>query len=166
MFKKSSVITHVAPLQQAESRDVDPTKIRVLVVDDDNASRAIMVAPLRLDGFQVTEADGIEPALACMRKAQFDVMVLDMCMPNPGADADDAGLVVLREVAKENARPNVIVFTPGISAQQARAARTLGAFIVLKKARDIRQLPIQVCAAWLRDEEALEEKNVSLPHIG
>jgi len=73
----------------------------------------------------------------------------------------DAGLVVLREIAKGEAKPNVIVFTPGLSAQQARAARKLGAFIVLNKARDLRQLPIQVCAAWLRRHEASEEKNAS-----
>jgi DNA-binding NtrC family response regulator len=111
-----------------------------------------------LDEFDVSEADGIESALASMRKSPFDVVVLDMQMPNPEGDADDAGLVVLREIAKGEAKPNVIVFTPGVSAQRARAARKLGAFIVLNKARDLRQLPIQVCAAWLRRLEASQEK--------
>jgi DNA-binding NtrC family response regulator len=140
---------------------VHPAEIRVLVVDDDDASRATKAVPLRLDEFDVTEADGIESALANLRKSPFDVVVLDMQMPNPEGDADDAGLVVLREIAKGKAKPSVIVFTPGNSAQQARAVRKLGAFIVLNKARDIRQLPIQVCAAWLRRLDASQEKSAS-----
>jgi DNA-binding NtrC family response regulator len=131
------------------------------VVDDDATTRAITAAPLRRDEFQVTEADGIESALASVRNSHFDVMVLDMCMPNSEGDADDAGLVVLRELAKREAKPNVIVFTPGISALQKRAARKLGAFVVLNKAQHLRQLGIQVCEGWLRGEEAREAKSRS-----
>jgi DNA-binding NtrC family response regulator len=133
---------------------VNPAEIRVLVVDDDNTARAEKVAKLRLDEFDVSEADGIDSTLTSLRKSPVDVVVLDMHMPNPSGDDNDAGLVVLREIATWEIKPNVIVFTVGVSAQHARAARKLGA-VVLNKAQDIRNLPIQVCAAWSDRQDSL-----------
>jgi DNA-binding NtrC family response regulator len=154
MIKKSTAAPHFVSLGRVPSTTVNPAEIRVLVVDDDNTARAEKIAKLRLDEFDVSEANGIESTLTSLRKSPVDVVVLDMHMPNPDGDENDAGLVVLREIATWELKPNVIVFTVGMSAQQARAARKLGA-VALTKARDLRKLPIQVCAAWSDRQDAL-----------
>jgi CheY-like chemotaxis protein len=105
VIKKSSAITHVAPLQKAVTRTVEAAEIRVLVVDDEHVSRAMKVEAMRLGGFDVTEADGIGSALASLQKSPIDVLVLDMQMPNPEGEPGDAGLVVLRAIANSAAKP-------------------------------------------------------------
>jgi len=144
----------IRSLGRIPSTTVELAEIRVLVVDDDDTVRATKVAPLRLNEFDVTEADGIESALASLRKSQCDVVVLDMHMPNRDGADDEAGLVVLREIATWESRPSVIVFTVGVSKEHTRLARKLGA-VVLSKARDIRKLPIQVCMGWSDRQESL-----------
>jgi CheY-like chemotaxis protein len=150
--------TPIRSLGRIPSTTVEPADIRVLVVDDDDTARASKVAPLRLNDFKVSEADGIESALISLRKSQFDVVVLDMHMPNRDGADDEAGLVVLREIATWDSRPSAIVFTVGVSKEHTRLARKLGA-VVLSKARDIRKLPIQVCAAWSDRRESLLGRN-------
>jgi DNA-binding NtrC family response regulator len=158
VIKKSSDAAHFVSLGRVPSTTVNPAEIRVLVVDDDNTARAEKIAKLRLDEFDVSEADGIESTLTSLRKSPVDVVVLDMHMPNPGGDDHDAGLVVLREIATWESRPSAIVFTVGVSKEHTRLARKLGA-VVLSKARDIRKLPIQVCAAWSDRQDSLLERN-------
>jgi DNA-binding NtrC family response regulator len=158
MIKKSSAPPHIVSLGRVASTTVNPAEIRVLVVDDDSTARATKIAPLRLDGFDVSEADGIESTLTSLKKSPVDVVVLDMQMPNSGGDNNDAGLVVLRAIATWDSRPNVIVFTVGATAQQARAARTLGAVAFLNKARDLRNLPLHVCAAWRQGHYDMESR--------
>ena len=54
---------------------------RVLVVDDDDAIRAVLAAALREAGFEVdAEADGPE-ALQRFRRARPDAVVLDLALP-------------------------------------------------------------------------------------
>ncbi|MGZ8784177.1 MAG: response regulator [Acidimicrobiia bacterium] len=67
---------------------------RILVVDDENKIRDLLAAYLRSDGFEVAEAsDGVE-ALAKIRRAEPDLVILDVMMP--GMD----GIEVLRELRK------------------------------------------------------------------
>jgi CheY-like chemotaxis protein len=55
---------------------------RVLVVDDDECSRATLDAILRRDGIDVVAASGGNEALACMRDGPPpDVVLLDLLMP-------------------------------------------------------------------------------------
>jgi two-component system response regulator PrrA len=53
----------------------------VLVVDDDAAIRRSLERGLRLSGFRVRTADGGQEALATVREAPPDVLVLDVSMP-------------------------------------------------------------------------------------
>lgn len=54
---------------------------RVLVVDDDVNIRKMMVAALRRDGYDFSEAANGREALDCMRSAHPDVVLLDLMMP-------------------------------------------------------------------------------------
>ncbi|PNG98770.1 Transcriptional regulatory protein PrrA [Streptomyces malaysiensis] len=77
---------------------------RVLVTDDDAAIRRSLERGLRLNGFSVTLADGGHAALAAMRDAEPDVVVLDISMPDLSgievcralrADGDDVPVLML-----------------------------------------------------------------------
>lgn len=55
---------------------------RVLVADDDDATRRSLHRGLRLSGYDVTLADGGRGALEVMRADRPDIVVLDICMPD------------------------------------------------------------------------------------
>jgi len=67
---------------------------RVLVVDDEKKIRDLLAAYLRSDGFEVAEASDGAEALAKIRRAEPDLVILDVMMP--GMD----GIEVLRELRK------------------------------------------------------------------
>jgi CheY-like chemotaxis protein len=78
---------------------------RILVVDDDRATRHIARAALVKAGFTVRVAkDGAE-ALARLRKSRFDLMLLDLWMPRLD------GLGVLDRVKRTKTRLKVVVMT-------------------------------------------------------
>jgi len=87
-----------------------PTKEkRVLIVDDDDAIRALLFTILRRRRFAVDGArNGIE-ALARLRSCVYSVMLLDLMMPMK------SGWDVLEELKKlpADARPMVLVLTAG-----------------------------------------------------
>ncbi len=61
-----------------------PVAHRVLVVDDDNAVRAMMKATLECKGFDVVAAASVTEALRLITTESFDVLITDLHMPNPG----------------------------------------------------------------------------------
>jgi CheY-like chemotaxis protein/anti-sigma regulatory factor (Ser/Thr protein kinase) len=78
---------------------------RILVVDDDRATRHVTRAALVKAGFSVRVAkDGIE-ALSRLRANKFDLMLLDVWMPRMD------GLGVLDRLKRLKARPRVVVMT-------------------------------------------------------
>jgi len=82
---------------------------RVLIVDDDDAIRALLFTILRRRRFAVDVArNGVE-ALARLRGCQYAVVLLDLMMPLK------SGWEVLDELEKlpVNTRPVVIVLTAG-----------------------------------------------------
>jgi DNA-binding response OmpR family regulator len=57
---------------------------KVLLVDDDDAVRAMMVATLERKGFEVVAAASVTEALRRITTERFDVLITDLHMPNPG----------------------------------------------------------------------------------
>lgn len=55
---------------------------RILVVDDDPSSRAAIGLWLKHCGFRVAIADGGASGLAALKDATFDLMIIDVFMPN------------------------------------------------------------------------------------
>lgn len=55
--------------------------VRLLVVDDDDAVRQILVDGLRLEGFEVAEAIDGETGLQALRRERPDALVVDYAMP-------------------------------------------------------------------------------------
>jgi adenylate cyclase len=54
---------------------------RILIVDDNETNRCILVARLRAEGYETTEAENGERALAVTREVAPDVVLLDVMMP-------------------------------------------------------------------------------------
>jgi DNA-binding response OmpR family regulator len=63
----------------------EPTAaLRVLLVDDDGAVRAMMNEGLQRKGFEVITASSVAEALAFITTQSFDVLITDLHMPDPG----------------------------------------------------------------------------------
>src|SRR4051794_24057727 len=89
---------------------------RLLIADDDAAIRLMLVAFLRRFGFQLRQARDGREALDEMRKGNFDLMIMDLMMPNV------SGWDVLRERERDRSllRIPIIVIT-AMSTNQAFA---------------------------------------------
>jgi DNA-binding response OmpR family regulator len=61
-----------------------PVAHKVLLVDDDDAVRAMMNATLERKGFDVVAAASVTEALRSITTESFDVLITDLHMPNPG----------------------------------------------------------------------------------
>jgi DNA-binding response OmpR family regulator len=74
---------------------------KVLLVDDDDAVRAMMNATLQHKGFEVVAAATVTEALKHIATENFDVLITDLHMPNPG----DGFTVV---TAMRHSQPNAL----------------------------------------------------------
>lgn len=68
---------------------------RILVADDDQSIRRLLIALLRHHGYETLEAQNGQEALAEMRAARPDLVIMDLVMP------DMSGWDVLRERAAD-----------------------------------------------------------------
>ncbi|MDZ4859860.1 MAG: response regulator [Candidatus Hydrogenedentes bacterium] len=111
---------------------------RVLVVDDDDGVREILAQALRRCGYEAELAkDGID-ALRAMESKPYDLVLLDMLMPNRD------GLAVLRELRGKPGAPPVIVMTGSAASGVREEASELGAHSFLQKPFELRTLLAEV----------------------
>src|SRR5215211_1368132 len=66
---------------EAESVSVDVPAGRVLVVDDDQLNRMLLTRSLEQEGHHVGSAASGQEALEILREKPFDVVLLDIVMP-------------------------------------------------------------------------------------
>lgn len=111
-------------------------KHRILVADDDRISRIIMTTNLEAAGHSVRgEADGAS-ALAALGQEFFDLVVLDLFMPD--MDGDQV-LEQIRANEALHALPVIIVSGDGDS-ENTRRCSSLGACGLLTKPVDPQEL--------------------------
>jgi CheY-like chemotaxis protein len=90
---------------------------RILVVDDDDAIRALLLTVLKRRGYQIDAAKNGGEALVRLERCRYALMLLDLMMPvASGYDV----LSRLRSLAPED-RPVVIVLTAGIEPHELDA---------------------------------------------
>jgi DNA-binding NtrC family response regulator len=100
---------------------------RVLVVDDDAPSRAVVSETLAREGYQLETADRYSSAMSAHEAEPFDIVVSDIRMP--GKD----GLDLLRDLREAEAAPLVILITAFGDMEGAARALQGGAFEYLSK---------------------------------
>ena len=128
--------------------------IRVLVADDESRLRELLVRELGRKGHEVEGVGDGEAALARLREAAYDVVILDMKMPRK------EGIEVLRDLGAFPEHPQVIVMTGFQEVATAVEAMKLGAYDSLTKPTKIEELEVVVRKAaekgqLQRDNQAL-----------
>jgi DNA-binding NtrC family response regulator len=118
---------------------------RVLVVDDDPASRRLLEVRLRPLECDVATAGNGEQALTAIRKDVPDLVLLDLQMPKMG------GIEVLRALRKEEINVPVIVITAHGSIETAVEAMKEGAYDFITKPVDANHFDIVVRKALERE---------------
>nr|WP_316641186.1 response regulator [uncultured Roseateles sp.] len=81
------------------------SRARVLVADDNRVNRLLLCRSLELMGHQVSSADNGRQALELLRRQPFELLLLDLAMP----ELDGFGLLQLRAVDAELREVAVIV---------------------------------------------------------
>lgn len=102
-------------------------KRRVLVVDDSAVARMLIREMIDASRFDVTEAmDGIE-ALRAIRSESFDVVLLDLLMPNM------TGVEILQRLLEMKDAPRIVVLSSDGQEQTVKRCLSLGAATYLHK---------------------------------
>ena len=112
--------------------------VRVLIVDDDPASRRLLEVRLRPLECDVATAANGEQALTTIRKEVPDLVLLDLQMPKMG------GIEVLRALRKEQMSIPVVVITAHGSIETAVEAMKEGAYDFITKPVDAQHFDIVV----------------------
>jgi len=120
---------------------------KVLVADDDDDLRAVVVEALRADGYTVVEARDGEEMLGLLAGAASDyalspdVIVADVRMPKL------SGLGVLAELRRAHVKLPILMMTGFAPDSVSVVAQRLGALGVLRKPFDVDDLRMAVMNA-------------------
>jgi two-component system response regulator HydG len=113
-------------------------KARILVVDDDDAHRAMLAALLAADGHQVSQADDGDVACREVERTFFDLVLMDMRMKRMHGDAAQ------KRMAEINPALPVVIMTAYASVRSAVEALKAGAQDYLTKPIDPEELTLLV----------------------
>lgn len=120
---------------------------RVLLVDDDRALAGVVAAALTEEGFEVVQAHDGKAGLDTFQKGQFDLLLLDVLMP----ELD--GLDVCRRVRKSSTVP-IIFLTSRADEIDRVTGLDLGADDYLSKPFSVRELISRIRAIGRRLQPA------------
>ncbi len=127
-----------------------PATHKILLVDDDNAVRAMMNVALEHKGFKVVPAASVTEALRHIATESFDVLITDLHMPNLG---DGFTVVTAMRHSQPNALTLLVSGYPDV--QSAMAAILLEADEILVKPFDIGMLADLVRERMLNRKSAV-----------
>ena len=99
---------------------------RILIADDDELVRAVLLMVARELAEQVVMVEGGQAALEQLRTQPFDLLITDLRMP--GVD----GLELTRFATRECPHTRVIVVTGFATPESERLVRELGAELIRK----------------------------------
>ncbi|MDP3283616.1 MAG: response regulator [Desulfobacterales bacterium] len=117
-----------------KKHNIQPDLIRLLFVDDEKDFVDVIAKRLSKKGFDVTKAFSGPEALQAMRKADFDIVVLDLKMEEMD------GIEVLKILGKMAPGLPVIILTGHGSEVSAREGVKCGAMEYLTKPCDFEEL--------------------------
>ncbi len=126
-------------------------KPKILVVDDEASHRRMLTVVLNAEGYETTEADDGETAVAAVEDRFYDLVLMDIRMAKMG------GIEALREIRTLSPGIPVVIMTAYASVNTAVEALKSGAYDYLTKPIDIEELKILVKKAL--SHTALEKEN-------
>jgi DNA-binding NtrC family response regulator len=126
----------------------------VLIVDDEAEIRESLETLLQLEGYTVASAASAREGLAMIGEHSFDVVLLDLALP------DKSGMDVLADLRLLNAQQAVIMVTAYGTVENAVRAMQFGATNFIQKPWDNEKLLADVRAAVARVKA--EEENIQL----
>jgi DNA-binding response OmpR family regulator len=122
---------------------------RILLVDDEQSIQTLLSYPLRKDGYHVTSAlDGSE-ALRRFEEGRFDLVILDLMLPQMG------GVEVCRQLRSRSQVPIIMLTAKGSETDKV-AGLEVGADDYITKPFSMREFRSRVKAALRRSRMAGE----------
>ncbi len=106
-------------------------KNRILVVDDEEALRTVLSSELEGEGYNVAMAADGEEAITILNSRDFDLILLDIKMPNVD------GFEVLKHVKQNKPATKVIMLTGFADLKNAIESKKLGAEDFVSKPYDL-----------------------------
>jgi diguanylate cyclase (GGDEF)-like protein len=111
---------------------------RILVVDDDEQTREILVELVATLGYETGAAPGGREAVAILRRERYDLVLTDLVMP--GMD----GLELVREIKAIRPDVPVVVITGYSSVRSAVETVRAGAFDYIEKPASLETIQMRV----------------------
>ncbi len=108
--------------------------MKALIVDDEKSIREITSIILNEAGFETEEAESFKEAANKITKESFDLLILDLRLP------DGHGMEILRRLRETGEKSEAIIITAFGSSETAKEALRLGAFDYVTKPFDISEL--------------------------
>ena len=121
--------------------------MKLLIVDDEHEFASALAERLLLRDFDTTVANTGIDALGHINSTTFDVVLLDLKMPDMG------GLEVLEKIKAHDPTVEVIILTGHGSAARDREGMERGAFDYLMKPIELSDLIIKVKQAYEKRQE-------------
>ena len=119
------------PLLQVQARQ----QPRILVVDDDENFRTMLLDLLETSGYMAQGAEDGETALALLREVTFDLLMVDLRIPGMG------GIELIRQARSLYPHARVIILTGYADKESAIDAASLGVADTMEKPiRNLRAL--------------------------
>ncbi|WP_018139958.1 MULTISPECIES: EAL domain-containing protein [unclassified Thioalkalivibrio] len=133
---------------------IDPQSVRILIADDDPGLLESLHNLLAIEGYPVQTASGGGAAIEALRNQHFDLLLLDLAMPDLG------GLDVLRFIQAAQLKTQTVVVSGNSTVEDVAGALREGAHDYLKKPYEPAELLATVRNA-LR-HKALEDTNIEM----
>ena len=132
----------------------DRSRIRLLLVDDENDFREAAGAYFQKMGYPVTLAANGQDALEALGDAVFDVAVLDVHMPEMN------GLDLLKRIQAADSETQCIMLTGGGTIENAVESMKAGAFDFLTKPAKLNELDLLIQKAFQNRQLVMENRHL------
>jgi two-component system, NtrC family, response regulator AtoC len=133
---------------------------KILVVDDEATIRMSLVEALGAEGYDVTDAETGEEALALCHGGDFDLLVTDLKLPGV------SGLDLLRALRNQSQALPVILMTAYGDVDTAVEAMRLGAYDYINKPFKLAEIRRQVRGALLATGPVAAGREAAEPAAG
>jgi two-component system response regulator (stage 0 sporulation protein F) len=140
---------------------------KILVVDDEEGIRDLIISELEFCGAQCIEASNGNDAFELYKKENFDAVISDVRMPNGD------GLVFLNKIKDNNLPVKVIIFMTGFSEVPAEEIYDLGVEAIISKpfrldhmVSTLEMAMVSPRVIWRRDPRIVSVMNIAINFKG